>query len=156
VSSDDERGGRGHDRQMSGGSGGGYPHYGGSGGDFGGGRYGQGAGSYGRRDHPQSVGEANRSMDDSWTTTGDTNRGGSGGRDHFDDHYREWRDRQIAQFDSDYQEYRREQQQQFHSAFDSWRQARRSRQSGTAPEAGAETTAATAETSGGGRGRAKS
>lgn len=93
-------------------------------------QYGGGAGSYGRRDHAQSWGEANQSMDDSWTTTGDTRRSGSGRRDHFDDHYRSWRDQQIQQFDRDYEEYRREQQQQFHSAFDDWRKARQSRQSG--------------------------
>jgi len=116
---------------------GGLEHYAGRGGGYGdgGGRYqrgqwGGGAGSFGRRDHPQSVGEANQSMDDSWTTTRDTNRSGTG-RDHFDDHYHQWREQQVAQFDNDYAEYRREQQQQFHSAFDSWRQ--RKRQGGAAP-----------------------
>lgn len=111
-------------------------------------RHDTGAGSYGRRDHAQSWGEANQSMDDSWTTTGDTRRSGSGKRDHFDDHYHSWRDQQIQQFDRDYQEYRREQQQQFHSAFDDWRKSRQARQSG-GTTAGAGTAAATSGSSAG-------
>jgi hypothetical protein len=49
-----------------------------------------------------------------------------------DDHYRSWRDRQMAELDRDYQDYCREREQQFHREFDDWRQARGQRaQSGS-------------------------
>lgn len=41
-----------------------------------------------------------------------------------DDHYRSWRDRQMAQLDRDYDDYCREREQQFHQDFDSWRRNR--------------------------------
>jgi hypothetical protein len=41
-----------------------------------------------------------------------------------DDHYRSWRDRQMAELDRDYQEYCREREQQFHREFDDWRSNR--------------------------------
>ena len=41
-----------------------------------------------------------------------------------DDHYRSWRDRQIAELDRDYQDYCRDREQKFHSDFDSWRRTR--------------------------------
>src|SRR5688572_13994581 len=44
----------------------------------------------------------------------------SGGRSHWDDNYRRWRDQQIEQFDCEYDEYCRERQQQFERDFDSW------------------------------------
>ena len=43
---------------------------------------------------------------------------------HPDDHYRSWRDRQMAALDRDYQDYCREREQQFHQDFDSWRNSR--------------------------------
>ena len=43
----------------------------------------------------------------------------------MDEHYRSWRDRQLAELDHDYEEYRREREQQFQSDFDSWRRTRR-------------------------------
>jgi hypothetical protein len=46
-----------------------------------------------------------------------------------DDHYRNWRDRQMAQLDQDYQDYCRECEQRFHSDFDSWRSQRQGQQS---------------------------
>lgn len=53
---------------------------------------------------------------------------GGGQGDRFSgaehEHYRNWRDRQIAELDRDYEDYCRERQQQFHSNFDSWRQSR--------------------------------
>jgi hypothetical protein len=63
------------------------------------------------------------------------NQGGFGGRgdwdrsprnfsSHQDDHYRSWRDRQMAALDRDYADYCREREQQFHSDFDSWRRNR--------------------------------
>ncbi|HEV2746843.1 MAG TPA: SWFGD domain-containing protein [Allosphingosinicella sp.] len=48
----------------------------------------------------------------------------------FDDHYRSWRERQIAELDRDYEEYCRERQQQFESDFGSWRQSRQGRGGG--------------------------
>lgn len=57
-------------------------------------------------------------------------RGGSQGRrgERFSgaehEHYRNWRDRQIAELDRDYEEYCRERQQLFHSDFGGWRQGR--------------------------------
>jgi hypothetical protein len=47
-----------------------------------------------------------------------------GGGSHPDDHYRSWRDRQIAEMDREYEEYCRDRQQSFHSDFDSWRRNR--------------------------------
>lgn len=58
----------------------------------------------------------------------------------MDDHYRSWRDRQVAELDRDYEAYCRERQQQFHSDFDQWRQTRQTNrqsdqeQSGTSSE----------------------
>lgn len=69
---------------------------------------------------------------------GDDRRGGGGerresggspgrgqpGRSHFDENYRRWRDRQIAQLDREYEDYCRERQSRFEKDFDSWRQSR--------------------------------
>lgn len=41
-----------------------------------------------------------------------------------DDHYRSWRDRQMAQLDDDYRDYCKTREQQFHSDFDTWRSSR--------------------------------
>ena len=89
-----------------------------------------------RRSHPQSWGEANRGQS-SWNRElGDSHLGygefsgtlGGFGNQTFgssqDDHYRSWRDRQMAQLDRDYADYCREREQQFHSDFDSWRRNR--------------------------------
>src|SRR5207253_3290410 len=43
-----------------------------------------------------------------------------------DDHYRSWRDKQMAALDRDYEDYCREREQQFHRDFDDWRSRRRS------------------------------
>jgi len=93
------------------------------------------------RDHAQSWGEANRGQ------SGQRNRdrdqddgsygyssgmsgslGGFGNQTSFgssqDDHYRSWRDQQLAQLDRDYDDYCRERGQQFHDDFNSWRSSR--------------------------------
>jgi hypothetical protein len=78
-------------------------------------------------------------------------RGGGGsfgsgsGRHPLDDHYRSWRDRQIAELDREYEEYCRHRQQQFETDFHSWRQTRQS--GGGSP--GAADTQATSTTTGG-------
>ncbi len=61
-------------------------------------------------------------------SSGGSQRHGGGFGPH-DDHYRSWRDRQIAEMDREYEEYCRERQQSFHNDFDSWRQVRRSQAS---------------------------
>jgi hypothetical protein len=40
---------------------------------------------------------------------------------HPDDHYRNWRDRQMQSLDRDYTDYCREREEQFHRDFDAWR-----------------------------------
>jgi hypothetical protein len=45
---------------------------------------------------------------------------------HPDDHYRRWRDKQMAALDRDYEDYCREREAQFHRDFDDWRSRRRS------------------------------
>ena len=50
--------------------------------------------------------------------------GGGGGRSHWDDNYRRWRDRQIAELDRDYEEYCRDRQQRFDQDFTGWRSSR--------------------------------
>lgn len=89
-----------------------------------------------RRSHPQSWGEANRGQSDWDRELADKHLGygdfsgtlGGFGNQTFgssqDDHYRSWRDRQMAQLDRDYDDYCREREQQFHSDFDSWRRSR--------------------------------
>lgn len=89
-----------------------------------------------RRSHPQSWGEANRGQSGWSRDQGDSHLGygdfsgtlGGFGNQTFgssqDDHYRSWRDRQMAQLDRDYDDYCREREQQFHSDFDSWRRNR--------------------------------
>ena len=47
-----------------------------------------------------------------------------GGRSHWDDNYRRWRDQQIRQLDREYDEFCRERQQQFEQDFGSWRTSR--------------------------------
>jgi hypothetical protein len=49
---------------------------------------------------------------------------GRGGRSHWDENYRRWRDQQIEQFDREYEDYCRERQQQFDQDFSSWRSSR--------------------------------
>jgi hypothetical protein len=49
--------------------------------------------------------------------------GGYGGSVH-DQHYSEWRNRQISELDRDYDEYRREHQSRFEQEFGGWRQKR--------------------------------
>jgi hypothetical protein len=52
------------------------------------------------------------------------NQFSDGGRHPHDDHYAEWRNRQISELDRDYDEYRRENRDKFHSEFSSWRSQR--------------------------------
>jgi hypothetical protein len=122
------------------------------------------------RGHAQSWGEANRGQsgpsnrdrdqdDGSYGYRSDMSGslGGFGNQTSFgsgqDDHYRSWRDRQLAELDRDYDDYCREREQKFHSDFDSWRQGRSSRSPsaatnasgtdlGTASNAGVGTTTA--------------
>jgi hypothetical protein len=54
----------------------------------------------------------------------DWDRSGRNFRSHQDDHYRSWRDRQMADLDRDYADYCREREQQFHRDFGEWRQRR--------------------------------
>jgi hypothetical protein len=42
-----------------------------------------------------------------------------------DEHYRSWRDKQMAALDRDYADYCREREEEFHREFDSWRRERR-------------------------------
>lgn len=62
-------------------------------------------------------------------------QGGFGGRGDWehgrtsfsanpDDHYRSWRDKQMAALDRDYEDYCREREAQFHRDFDDWRSRR--------------------------------
>jgi len=50
--------------------------------------------------------------------------GSGGGRSHWDDNYRRWREQQMERFDREYDDYCRERQQQFEQDFDSWRSSR--------------------------------
>ena len=54
----------------------------------------------------------------------DWERSPRGYSSHQDDHYRSWRDRQMAALDQDYADYCREREQKFHSDFDDWRRNR--------------------------------
>ncbi len=45
-----------------------------------------------------------------------------------DEHYRNWRDKQMRALDREYEDYCREREQQFHQDFDSWRRNRQSSQ----------------------------
>jgi hypothetical protein len=119
------------------------------------------------RSYPQSWGEANRGQSN-WDRSRESDRdrgmshlgygdfGGSlggFGNQRFgssqDDHYRSWRDRQMAQLDQDYDDYCREREQQFNQDFDSWRSTRQGQAStssasssdlGATPNAGVGTT----------------
>ena len=84
-------------------------------------RYGSGR-SYGRRDnaHPQSWGQANDMDDDRSRRIGSRQ----------DDHYRTWRERQMAELDRDYEDYCRERQQQFDNDFSTWRRERQQNRTG--------------------------
>lgn len=54
----------------------------------------------------------------------------SGGGSHpHDDHYSEWRNRQLDEFDRDYNEYRRENRDRFQSEFSNWRGQRQQQRS---------------------------
>jgi len=107
--------------------------------------------------HAQSWGEANRGQSNWDRGTDDSSLGyssgmsgtlgGFGNQTSFgsgqDDHYRSWRDRQLAELDRDYDDYCREREQQFHSDFDSWRRSRSSRSpSATTNASGADLGAA--------------
>lgn len=107
-----------------------------------------------RRSHPQSLGEANRGQsnwDQGMSHLGYGDFGGTlggFGNQRFgssqDDHYRSWRDRQLAELDRDYDDYCREREQQFNQDFDSWRRTRQSSSPGSdlgaTPNAGVGTT----------------
>jgi len=83
-----------------------------------------------RRDHPQSWGEANRGQNESLGYSEYSGSlGGFGNHtvgisEH--DHYRSWRDREMAKLDKDYGDYCREREQKFNQDFDSWRTSRSS------------------------------
>jgi hypothetical protein len=120
-----------------------------------------------QRKHPQSWGEANRGQSN-WDRDRERNQGDShlGYRDFGGtlggfgnqtfassehDHYRNWRDREMAKLDSDYDDYCREREQQFNQDFDSWRRNRPSQSQfgsssnadvGTSSNAGVGTTTA--------------
>jgi hypothetical protein len=97
------------------------------------GRYGTQNSQYGNRSG-QSAG-SNRDDDDSDLLVYEEISGtlGGFGNQRFassqDDHYRNWRDRQMAQLDQDYRDYCRDCEQQFHSDFDTWRSQRQGQQS---------------------------
>jgi hypothetical protein len=93
-----------------------------------------------QRSHPQSWGEANRGQSN-WDRDRERNLGDShlgygdfsgtlggfgnqtfGSSEH--DHYRNWRDREMAKLDRDYDDYCREREQKFNQDFDSWRRSR--------------------------------
>lgn len=61
-----------------------------------------------------------------WTGRGDWQEGRRSFSANRDDHYRSWRDKQMAALDRDYEEYCREREAQFHRDFDDWRSRRRS------------------------------
>lgn len=116
-----------------------------------------------QRSHPQSWGEANRGQSN-WDRDRERNLGDShlgyrdfsgtlggfgnqtfGSSEH--DHYRNWRDRDMAKLDKDYDDYCREREQQFNQDFDSWRRNRSSQSQsnadlGTSSNAGVGTTTA--------------
>lgn len=116
-----------------------------------------------QRSHPQSWGEANRGQSN-WDRDRERNLGDShlgygdfsgtlggfgnqtfGSSEH--DHYRNWRDREMAKLDRDYDDYCREREQQFNQDFDSWRRNRSSQSQsnadlGTSSNAGVGTTTA--------------
>jgi hypothetical protein len=60
-----------------------------------------------------------------------------------DDHYRSWRDRQMAQLDQDYDDYCREREQQFNQDFDSWRSTRQGQGSASTSSASSSDRGAT-------------
>jgi len=104
-----------------------------------------------RRDHPQSWGEANRGENESLgygdfsATLGGFGNQTFGSSEH--DHYRNWRDREMAKLDRDYDDYCREREQQFNQDFDSWRRNRPTQSQsnadlGTSSNAGIGTTTA--------------
>jgi len=80
------------------------------------------------RGHPQSWGEANRGENESLGfgkfqgTLGGFGNQTFGSSEH--DHYRSWRDREMAKLDRDYDDYCREREHQFNQDFDSWRRNR--------------------------------
>ena len=80
-----------------------------------------------RRDHRERLGE-NRGF--AGSSFGERGRHSP----HRDDHYRNWRDKQIEALDRDYEDYCREREQQFHQDFDSWRQNRQQRQGSSSAE----------------------
>jgi hypothetical protein len=116
-----------------------------------------------QRSHSQSWGEANRGQSN-WDRDRERNLGDShlgygdfsgtlggfgnqtfGSSEH--DHYRNWRDREMAKLDKDYDDYCREREQQFNQDFDSWRRNRSSQSQsnadlGTSSNAGVGTTTA--------------
>ena len=101
-------------------------------------RAGWGSGWDGGQDHDRGTGS---------TMTGggrgeQMRQGFGGGRSHWDDNYRRWRDQQIQQLDREYDDYCRERQQQFEQDFDSWRTSRLT-------EGGSSGTGATVQSGGG-------
>jgi hypothetical protein len=100
------------------------------------GRYGTQDRQYGSRSgQPAGRSASNRDDDDADLLIYEEISGtlGGFGNQRFassqDDHYRNWRDRQMAQLDQDYRDYCRDCEQQFHSDFDTWRSQRQGQQS---------------------------
>jgi len=100
------------------------------------------------RNHPQSWGEANRGENESLGygefrgSLGGFGNQTFGSSEH--DHYRNWRDRELAKLDRDYDDYCSEREQQFNQDFDSWRRSRQSQgtmASSTSPDLGTSSNA---------------
>ena len=100
------------------------------------------------RGHPQSWGEANQGENESLGygefrgTLGGFGNQTFGSSEH--DHYRNWRDRELAKLDRDYDDYCREREQQFNQDFDSWRRNRQNQgtmAASTSPDLGTSSNA---------------
>ena len=101
-----------------------------------------------RRDHPQGWSEANRGENESLGYGEFTGTLGGFGNQTFGssehDHYRSWRDREMAKLDRDYDDYCREREHQFNQDFDSWRRDRLTRNptaTTTSPDLGSSSNA---------------
>jgi hypothetical protein len=77
-----------------------------------------------RRNERKERGSGDRDRDRGWMFADDERRE----RTHFsadpDDHYRNWRERHMAELDRDYEDYCREREREFHRRFDEWRRSR--------------------------------
>jgi hypothetical protein len=97
------------------------------------------------RDRHRNLGDSHLGSGDFSGTLGGFGNQTFGSSEH--DHYRNWRDREMAKLDKDYDDYCREREQQFNQDFDSWRRNRSSQSQskadlGTSSNAGVGTTTA--------------